>query len=100
MELLRWIAVFGGAIVLGLHLAVWTNADKLTFHPTAWRLFIGGNSVLTMYTMLSLIKEPNRASVLSVAFAMFVTLCGLIWLDISYRQKLQKDRYVMGRRRA
>lgn len=99
VEYLRWLAIFGGAVVLGMHLAVYANADRLTFHPNAWRVFVGGNSVLTLYAMLSLIHEPDRATIIVVGLAMLMTIGGLIALDLAYRKKQQKEDAYVGRGR-
>ena len=84
VEILRWLGMVGGAIVLGLHFAVYKNAPRITFHPRPWRIFIAGNTLLTFYAVARLLRETDGGTVYIVAIAMIVTLIGIILLDHSY----------------
>lgn len=91
LDLIRWLAILGGSIVVGLHMAVYANAERLTFHPKAWRLFILGNSILTIYAMWMLVNEKNGSTLYVVATSMLVTLLGILSLEVAYRNKRRQE---------
>lgn len=91
LDLIRWLAILGGSIVVGLHMAVYANAERLTFHPKAWRLFILGNSILTIYAMWMLVDEQNGSTLYVVATSMLVTLSGILSLEVAYRNKRRQE---------
>lgn len=90
-DIIRWIAIIGGAVVLGLHLAVYRNAGRITYHPMPWRIFIAGNSILTAYALLSLYAERDGNTVYIVFAAMALTLLGIVALDHSYRTRKERE---------
>jgi hypothetical protein len=90
-EIIRWAALCGGAIVLGLHFAVYKNAERVTFHPKGWRIFIMGNALLTTYALGALLTEKEGTTLYIVFTAMLVTLLGAVVLDLDYRSRKRKD---------
>lgn len=100
LDIIRWTALIGGAIILGLHIAVYKNADRLTFHPKSWRIFIAGNSIFTTYALIRLLSEQDGLTIYIVFTAMMITLAGIIILDHTYRLQKAKEAKNGNRRRA
>lgn len=97
IDLLRWIALVGGAIVLGLHFAVYKNAPRITYHPTAWRIFIAGNSLFTLYALTQLVTEKDEGTVYIITAAMIITLIGIILLEHTYHIRMKEATNVRSR---
>ncbi len=90
-ETLRYALIFGGFLVLGFNLAVIWHADQIVRAVGAWRLFIVGKSIFTMFLIAVLydnLHNPEIGWRIPVAaFAISLTLVSLALLDHSYRRR-------------
>ena len=93
-DVIRYILICGGALILGFNIAVFKNAERITGSPRAWRVYIFGDSLLTVYVMASLADGIHKNLGLTwripvAAFAIVLTIAGLIALNGSFKKMQQ-----------
>jgi H+/Cl- antiporter ClcA len=91
MEPERLILIFGGLLMIGFTISIIVHARYLVHAVTAWRLFLTGKSLLTVFVCASLWSHRHSASVSwrlpLVGFAMLLTLVSLVMLTREYRRR-------------
>lgn len=94
-DVIRYLLICGGALILGFNLAVYKNAERISSAPRAWRIYIIGDSMLTVYVIASLTERMGHGGEFSwripvAAFAIILTICGLFAMNESYK-KMQRQ---------
>ena len=95
LDTIRYALICGGALILGFNLAVYKNAERISSAPRAWRIYIIGDSLLTVYVIASLTERLGSEESLTwrtpvAAFAIVLTICGLFAMNESYK-KMQRQ---------
>lgn len=95
LDTIRYLLICGGALILGFNIAVYKNAEHITGSPTAWRIYIVGDSLLTVYVIASLSERMGAEGELTwripvAGLAIVLTILGLFALNESYK-KMQRN---------
>ncbi len=88
-EILTYTLILCGLGVLGFNAAVVLHAAQIVHQVFAWRIFIVGKSLMTLYVLVSLhanLSHPHTWAVGLAGVAIMLTLISLVLLDHSYRQ--------------
>jgi len=89
-EYLRYILIVGGLFVLGFNCAVIVHAAEIVRAVRAWRLFLVGKSLMTIFVVIALYDNLHSREIgwrIPLALsAIFLTLVSLVMLDHSYRR--------------
>jgi hypothetical protein len=115
LDTIRYLLICGGALILGFNIAVYKNAERITGSPTAWRIYIVGDSLLTVYVIASLSERMGTNNEFSwripvAALAIVLTIVGLFALNESYKrmqlnaarakQLMERREHELGHRKA
>lgn len=87
-EVLSYTLIVTGLFILGFNTSIFRQADKIVRQASAWRAFIAGKSLMTVYVIIDLhnhAHDPRVWSVLLAGVAIVLTLVSLFFLDRSYR---------------
>jgi len=90
-ETVRVILIIAGFFVLGFNLAVVVHATRIVSAVVAWRLFILGKSLFTVFVIIALYDNLHSHAfgwrIPLGAVAVTLTLISLVMLDHSYRRR-------------